>query len=280
MADSILLAVEHGVATVTLNRPDKLNAFAGDMRERLIVALDQVASHGDARVLMITGAGRGFCAGGDVQHMRTLQERGAGFDELSPLLELGRAIVTRIEALRIPSIAALNGVAAGAGASLALACDLRVASDQASLGVTFAKIGLHPDWGATWMLPRRVGLARALELGWLGDMVAADEMLRIGLANHVWPAAEFAGRATTFAQRLAAAPQTAVRHLRQTMRASFGRSLEECLDAEVQAQIACWNSPDTAEGLGAFVEKRVPIFKAPALEPADAAPSAAARRFE
>lgn len=280
MADSILLSIDDGVATVTLNRPDKLNAFADDMRERLIAVLDQVASRADARVLVITGAGRGFCAGGDVRYMHALRERQAGFQELSPLLEGGRAVVTRIEALPIPSIAAINGVAAGAGASLALACDLRVASDAASFGLTFARIGLHPDWGATYALPRIVGLARALEMSWLGDMIDAPEMLRAGIVNHVWPAVEFGERVATLARRLAAAPRNAVRHVRQSMRASGDRTLNQCLDAEVAAQMACWKSPDVSEGLAAFVGKRTPEFDAPALEFAEAGPSSAARRFE
>src|SRR5580765_1903012 len=161
MAELIRYEVRDAVATLTLNRPEKLNAFAEDMREQLVAALERVAAEGEARVLILTGAGRAFCAGGDVNHMASLKQRHADFRELKPLMELGRAVVTRIEALPFPTIAAVNGVAAGAGINLALACDLRVASDSASFGETFVRIGLHPDWGGTYYLPRFVGLARA-----------------------------------------------------------------------------------------------------------------------
>jgi len=280
MAELIRYEVRDAVATLTLNRPDKLNAFAEDMREQLVAALERVAMEGEARVLILTGAGRAFCAGGDVHHMASLKQRQADFRELKPLMELGRAVVTRIEALPFPTIAAVNGVAAGAGINLALACDLRVASDQASFGETFVRIGLHPDWGGTYYLPRFVGLARALEMCWLGDVVDAAAALRIGLVNHVWPQASFADEVRRFADRLAAAPRTSVRHIKQSLRAAFDRTLNQCLDAELQSQAACWQSEDVVEGLGAFVERRVPEFEAPPLELVDTAPGSAALRFE
>ncbi len=264
MSDLILTHVAGGVATVTLNRPEKLNAFADDMRERLAGALDAVAAHADARVLVLTGAGRAFCAGGDVKHMAALQERGAGFDALRPLLDAGRAVVERLAALPIPTLAAVNGPAAGAGMNLALACDLRVASDQATFGETFVKIGLHPDWGGTYHLPRMAGLARSLEWCWLGDPIGADEALRAGLVSRVWPLAEFEDGWRSLAARLAAAPAASVRAAKRTLRASAGRTLGECLDAEAEAQAECWASPDSGEGLRAFVEKRAPRFGAAA----------------
>jgi 2-(1,2-epoxy-1,2-dihydrophenyl)acetyl-CoA isomerase len=280
MAELVLHHAADGIATLTLNRPEKLNAFADDMREQLVRALDRVAGEGDARVLVLTGAGRAFCAGGDVHHMAALKERDADYRELKSLLELGRAIVTRLEALPIPTIAAVNGVAAGAGLNLALACDLRVATDQASFGETFSRVGLHPDWGGTFFLPRLVGPSRALEMCWLGDTIDAAEALRIGLVNHVWSAAAFAENLRALASRLAAAPQTSLRHIKQSLRASCDRTLNQCLDAEVTAQAACWASPDVGEGLRAFVEKRSPEFESPALEFAEAAPSSSSRRFE
>ena len=266
MAELIRYELRDTVATLTLNRPEKLNAFAEDMREQLVAALDRVAAEGEARVLVITGAGRAFCAGGDVHHMASLKQSGADFRELKRLMELGRAVVTRIEALPFPSIAAVNGVAAGAGINLALACDLRVASDAASFGETFVRIGLHPDWGGTYFLPRFIGLARALEMCWLGDVVDAGEALRIGLVNHVWTHDVFERETRAFAARLAAAPRTSVRAIKQSLRAAFDRTLNQCIDNETDAQTACWQSPDVAEGLGAFVEKRAPEFEAPPLE--------------
>ena len=280
MSDLVLYRAEEGVVTITLNRPDKLNAFGDDMREQLIAALDRVRRDSEARVLVITGAGRAFCAGGDVHHMLGLKKRDADFRELKPLLEYGQAIVTRLDGLSIPTIAAVNGPAAGAGINLALACDLRLASDQATFGETFVRIALHPDWGGTFYLPRLVGLARALELCWLGESVDAAEALRIGLVNHVWPQNEFAAKANDFAARLAAAPQTSVRLVKQTLRAALDRTLNQCLDAEVQAQKACWASDDAAEGLAAFAEKRKPEFQGEPVAAGDVGPSDGGRRFE
>ena len=280
MSQSILLEVTDGIAVVTLNRPDKLNAFADDMREQLIATLDVVASRVDVRVLVITGAGKGFCSGGDVQHMVALQARGADFVELEPLLEAGRGIVMRLAAFQIPVIAAVNGVAAGAGCNLALACDVRLASAEARFGETFVRIGLHVDWAGAHHLPRWVGTAQALDLCWTGELVGAEDALRMGLVQRVWPAAEFAEGWRAYARALAEAPQTSVRATKRTLRASLARTLEQNLAAEIAAQAACWASPDAGEGLRAFVQKRSPRFAAPALAESDRPPSAAARRFE
>jgi 2-(1,2-epoxy-1,2-dihydrophenyl)acetyl-CoA isomerase len=262
MPDLILTQVAGGVATVTLNRPDKLNSFAGDMRERLADALASIATREDVRVLVLTGAGRAFCAGGDIQHMVGLKERRESFDSLRGLLDAGRTVITRLAELPFPTLAAIHGPAAGAGLNLALACDLRVASDQATFGETFVRIGLHPDWGGTYFLPRLAGTGRALEMCWLGDSIDAADALRAGLVHRVWAQAEFERNWRELASRLAAAPATSVRQVKQTLRASAGRTLEECLDAEAAAQAACWASADSGEGLRAFVEKRAPVFGA------------------
>ena len=260
MPDLVLLDVREGVATLTLNRPEKLNSFAGDMRERLGEALDRVIADPTVRVLVITGAGRAFCAGGDVAHMVALRERAASFEEFEPMLDAGRVAVTRLAALGIPTVARVNGAAAGAGLNLALACDLRVASDQATFGETFVRLGLHPDWGGTYSLVRRVGLSKALELCWLGDMIDAAEALRIGLVNRVVPHATLDDEVGRLAARLAAAPQTSLRLIKRTLTAAPHRSLAECIEAEVDAVATCWETEDVAEGVRAFVEKRAPRF--------------------
>ncbi|MEO5617402.1 MAG: enoyl-CoA hydratase-related protein [Candidatus Eisenbacteria bacterium] len=282
MPDLILTHVAGGVATVTLNRPDKLNAFADDMRERLAEALDALTIRDDVRVLVLTGAGRAFCAGGDIKHMVALKERAESFESLGELLQAGRAVITRLAALPFPTLAAVNGPAAGAGLNLALACDLRVASDQATFGETFVRIGLHMDWGGTYFLPRLVGTSRALELCWLGDPVGADEALSLGLVNRVWAHAEFEPGWREWAARLAAAPATSVRLSKQSLRASARRTLTECLDAETAAQAACWRSTDSSEGLRAFMEKRAPVFAAvtPAAGAEESAWGTRGARFE
>ena len=279
MNDLVILAEADGVATVLLNRPEKLNAFTVEMRAQLGAALDAAAARGP-RALVITGAGRAFSAGGDLHFMVGLKQRGAGYDGLAPLVE-GGDTVARLAALPFPTLAAVNGPAAGGGLNLALACDLVVASEQATFGQTFVRIGLHPDWGGTYFLPRRVGLAKALELCWTGEMIDAREALRIGLVDHVWPHERFDDEVKALATRLASAPQTSVRLAKQTLRAGQERTLAQCLAAETEAQAACWDSPDSGEGIRAFVEKRKAQFGGePAGAPVGAAPSIAARRFE
>ena len=277
MNDLVIVAEADGVATLLLNRPEKLNAFDLPMRERLSDALDTVAARG-ARVLVITGAGRGFSAGGDLGFMTDLKARSAGYDGLRPLVEGGGSAVTRLQALPFPTIAAVNGPAAGGSLNLALACDLVVATEQATFGETFVRIGLHVDWGGSYFLPRRVGLAKALELCWTGDMIDAREALRIGLVDRVWPHDRFPAEVKALAERLASAPQASVRLAKQSLRAGLARTLAECLAAETEAQAECWASPDSAEGIRAFVEKRKPAFGAG--EAAEAPTARAGARFE
>jgi 2-(1,2-epoxy-1,2-dihydrophenyl)acetyl-CoA isomerase len=261
MPDPVLLAEADGIATLVLNRPDKLNAFADEMREAFVAAIDAVAASATGRVLVITGAGRAFCAGGDVGFMVRLKQEGRSFDAgLGPLVDTGRTGIARLWALPIPTIAAVNGAAAGGGANLALACDLRVASDRASFGQSFVKIGLHPDWGGTYFLPRLVGVAKALELSWLGDQVDAAEALRIGMVERVVAHDRLMDEARALAARLAAAPRGVVRAIKRTMRAGALRGLDACLADEYETQAACWDDPDSTEGVRAFVERRAPVF--------------------
>jgi len=248
------------IATITLNRPDKLNAFSGTMREELLDALVVAEHDADCRVVVITGAGRAFCAGGDVDFMSGLQREGnvAAFQKL---LDAGRDVILQIATMEKPVIASINGVAAGAGCNLALACDYRIASDAAKLGETFVKIGLHPDWGGTWLLPRLVGRSRAAELLLTGRIVDADEALAIGIVDRVVPAAELAVETAKLAQSIANAPPIAVAGVKRALAASERNDLRAQLELEAEHQLRAFQSRDAAEGMNAFFEKRLPAFR-------------------
>lgn len=256
----MLLRVEDGVAWITLNRPDRLNAFAGTMRDELHDAIDRAAASPEVRVMVITGAGRGFCTGADVEVMGDLLARGddAAFEKL---VEAGMRVVRRLAAVEQPTIAAVNGAAAGAGASLALACDFRIASERASIGITFNRIGLHPDWGATWFLPRLVGPGRAAELVMSARMVEAREAERIGLFERVFGEDRFQDEVRQAATELAAKPPLAIRAAKRTLRASLDGTLDDALLAERTQQMRCFRSADAREGIAAFREKRAAVFR-------------------
>lgn len=257
-AGAVRLRVDDGIGWITLDRPERLNALAGRMREDLAEAVEQVAEDREIRVLVVTGAGRAFCAGADVDVMTDLLDRGdeatfAGF------VEAGTRVVRAIRGAPQPVIAGLNGVAAGAGASLAAACDFRLMSDAASVGFTFNRIGLHPDWGATHFLPLLVGAGRAAELILSARMLDAAEAERIGFAQRVVPAPEFEAALSALASELAAKPPIALRHVKKTL-ASGDDGLERKLALEAAAQMDCFRSADVREGIAAFREKRTPRF--------------------
>jgi 2-(1,2-epoxy-1,2-dihydrophenyl)acetyl-CoA isomerase len=256
---NMLLARDAGVGTLTLNRPEKLNAFAGDMRRELGDALEELEADASVRVIVITGAGRGFCAGADVGYMAELMAK-SDVESMTALIEAGRRVVTTIRASSKPVIASVNGVAAGGGANLALACDLRIASREAKLGQTFNRIGLHPDWGGTYFLPRLVGPAKALELFWLADVIDADECLRLGLFNRVVAPDALAAETMALARTLAAKPALALSLAKRAVYKSMSHTLPEMLDYELDAQLRCFRSGDAREGITAFTEKRAPKF--------------------
>lgn len=248
------------IAAITLNRPDKLNAFTGTMREELLDALRAAERDQDCRVVVITGAGRAFCAGGDVDYMSGLQREG-NVTAFRKLLDAGRDVILQIAAMEKPVIASINGVAAGAGCNLALACDYRIASDAAKLGETFVKIGLHPDWGGTWLLPRLAGRSRAAELLMTGRIVDANEALAIGLVDRVVPAAELASETAKLASAIAAAPPIAVAGIKRAIAAAERNELRAQLELEAENQLQAFQSRDAAEGMSAFFEKRPPAFR-------------------
>ena len=264
--EHILTSVDAGVGTVTLNRPDRLNAFAGTMREEVSEAVEMMDRDTSVRVIVITGAGRAFCAGADVGYMAELAERD-DVDSLAALVEAGRRVVTAIRESRKPVIGSINGVAAGGGANLALACDIRIASEHARLAQSFNKIGLHPDWGATYFLPRLVGPAKALELFWTAEVLEAGECLRLGLFNRVVPHGTLEQATRDFAQMLAGKPFEPIARAKRAVYASLDRSLSEMLDYELEAQLACFRTADAREGIRAFVEKRTPTFTPTAARP-------------
>jgi 2-(1,2-epoxy-1,2-dihydrophenyl)acetyl-CoA isomerase len=250
------LDTEAGVATVTLNRPDALNALTVPMKEALLAALRRLEREKAIRALVLTGAGRAFCAG---QDLRERLEPGA-----APLgvevRERYNPIIRAMRGLPKPIIGAINGVAAGAGASLAMACDLRVASEAASFALAFGRVGLVPDSGATWLLPRLVGAARAAELALLNDPVPADEALRIGLVSRVVPADQLATEAHAIATRLAAGAPRAIALTKGALNAAWDHDLDAALEYEAHLQDLAGRTNDHAEGMAAFMDKRPPRF--------------------
>ena len=251
---NIETATADGITTITLNRPDKLNAFAGTMREDLLAALERAEADSGCRVVVITGAGRAFCAGGDVEFMHGLRERNdvAG---LKKLLDAGAAIVTRIDSMSKPVIAAINGVAAGAGCNLALACDYRIASDAAKLAESFIRIGLHPDWGGTWFLPRLAGSGRAFEMMMTGRAVEANEALEIGIVDGVVPAGSFEAEVASLARGFASAPAVAAAGIKRALRASARNELKAQLVVESENQANAFRSAEAAERIASFAKK-------------------------
>jgi 2-(1,2-epoxy-1,2-dihydrophenyl)acetyl-CoA isomerase len=248
------------ITTITLNRPEKLNAFAGTMREDLLAAIRAAADDQDCRVVIITGAGRAFCAGGDVEYMSGLQKNG-DVDAFRKLLNAGRDVVTQIADMPKPVIASVNGIAAGAGCNLALACDYRIASDTAKLGETFVKIGIHPDWGGTWFLPRLVGPSRAFELLMTGRMVDAAEALAIGMVDRVVPLTDLPEQTTALARAIAQGPPQAIADIKRALSASRTKSLSAQIELESEHQVRAFLSRDAGEGMAAYFEKRAPKFE-------------------
>lgn len=256
----VLVSVEDGIGRLVLDRPGKLNAFHGEMRDEIADGLERLGADDDARVVVVTGRGRAFAAGADVSYLAELIEE-QRLEEARALVDAGRRVVEAVAAAPKPVIAALNGPAAGGGANLALACDLRIAAESASIGQTFNRIGLHPDWGGTYFLPRLVGPAKAAELIFTGEMVGAREAERIGLVNRVVPDDELRTEVAELAGRLAGKPTLPLRLAKRAVRRSLDSSLEEMLDYELEAQTRCFQSRDAREGVRAFLEKREPEFE-------------------
>jgi 2-(1,2-epoxy-1,2-dihydrophenyl)acetyl-CoA isomerase len=255
---TIQYSVTGGVARLTLNRPERLNSFNGEMHAEVRAALARVAGDG-ARVLVLSGAGRGFCAGQDLGD-RLVAPGGARADLGESIERNYKPLILALHELPLPVIAAVNGVAAGAGASIALACDIVIAARSASFIQAFCRLGLVPDSGATWFLPRLVGNARALGLAMLGERLGAAEAAEWGLIWRCVEDAEFAAAVDRLAGELAAAPTRGIVRTREAMQGSWRRSLAEQLDVERDLQRELGYTDDYAEGVAAFTEKRAPRF--------------------
>ena len=247
---------EAGVGTITLNRPGALNALTVPMKQALLAALRRLEREEVVRAVIFTGAGRAFCAG---QDLRERLEPGA-----APLgvevRERYNPIIRAMRRLSKPIVGAINGVAAGAGASLAMACDIRIASEAASFALAFGRVGLVPDSGATWFLPRLVGAARAAELALLNDSISAADAERIGLVGRVVPAPELATEARAVAARLATGAPRALALTKRALDAAWTHDLDAALEYEAHLQDLAGRTKDHAEGMAAFLEKRTPRF--------------------
>lgn len=248
------------ITTLRLNRPEKLNALNPEMGQALVHAMLRAADDKEVRAVIVTGAGRAFCAGGDLELIREIRKRKAS-RELVRLLVAGKELCLAIATMTKPVIAAVNGAAAGGGMNIALACDMRIASDQAKFAESFANVGLYPDFGGTYFLPRIVGLALAAELFYTAETLTAEDALRLGIVNRVCPAEQFDAEVRKLAEVLAAAPPIALRDVKRTILADDRKILEGKLDEEIRLQTHCFESEDCLEGLNAFFEKRKPNFR-------------------
>jgi 2-(1,2-epoxy-1,2-dihydrophenyl)acetyl-CoA isomerase len=248
--------VSDAVATLTLDRPDALNALTIRLKQELLAALRAAERDPAVRTIVLTGAGRAFCAGQDLAE-RLLPDAPSLGDELR---ERYNPLIRAMRASSKPILGSINGVAAGAGVSLALACDLRIASDAASFVLAFGRIGLVPDSGATWFLPRLVGSAKAAEIALLGDPLAADDAARLGLVTRVVPAGSLAEETTAAAARLAAMAPRAVALAKRALARAWDVGLDDQLEYEAYLQQLAGATADHAEGLAAFREKRHPRF--------------------
>lgn len=249
--------VAEGVATITLDRPDALNALTVGLKRELLAAVMAAGRDPAVRAVVLTGAGRAFCAGQDLRERMQPDAAPLAVE----LRERYNPIVLAMRALDKPILGAINGVAAGAGASLAFACDVRIAAEGATFVLAFGRIGLVPDSGATWLLPRLVGGAKAMELALLDEPLAAADAERFGLVARVVPADRLAQEAATLAGRLAASAPLALALTKRAIRGSVESGLEEALEYEALVQGLAGASADHAEGVAAFLEKRAPRFR-------------------
>ncbi len=255
MYETLLVETRDGVRVITLNRPEVLNAISAQLGKDLLDALREAERGAEVRCVLLTASGRGFCAGAD------LREQAPGHTSLGDLLRTRyNGIVLRMRTMDKPVIAAINGVAAGAGCNLALAADLRIASDRASFIEVFSRVGLIPDSGGTWLLPRLVGTGRALEMMFFADPVDAQAAERLGLVNRVVPHEDLMPRAMEWAARLAAGPTRAYGLIKRGVNRGVATHFADALEYEAQLQEIAGRTEDHREGVAAFLAKRPPVY--------------------
>jgi 2-(1,2-epoxy-1,2-dihydrophenyl)acetyl-CoA isomerase len=265
-ANPLLIDVKDRVATLTFNRPHKLNALSPDMIAQSLAALERFANDPEVGCIVVTGAERGFCAGGDVNAMDTANTSAASagpstFERRVDRQRAAHRLPGLLYALPKVTIAAVNGPAAGAGLGIALACDMRIASDKAKFTTAFAKVGFGGDFGITWPLTRLLGEAKAKELLFLSDVLSAAEALQIGLVNRLVEHADHMRAVQELAARIANGPQVSYRYMKENVRLAATQDYASMLDREAWTHLRCGDTEDHREGARAFVEKRPPAFK-------------------
>jgi 2-(1,2-epoxy-1,2-dihydrophenyl)acetyl-CoA isomerase len=260
-AGPVVIEAKHdGIATLVMNRPERLNALNNDLAVAVNEALARIAQDDSVRVVVITGAGRAFCAGGDLAALGKGRQTGKTQD-LEPILRAGMQMVLKMRTMPQPVIAAVNGPAAGAGMNVALAADIRIAAEEATFGQNFVKVGLFPDYGGMFLLPQLVGPAKAAELFYTGDMIDAKTALSLGIVNQVVPASQLEAEVKALAEKIARGPSLPIRAVKKDLFAREEKELARALDNEVQEQIRCYLSEDCKEGIQAFFERRSPKFQ-------------------
>ncbi|MEM7466677.1 MAG: enoyl-CoA hydratase-related protein [Pseudomonadota bacterium] len=259
MSNELLFDTEEQLGIITFNRPEVMNAFGDSTRPELLAALSSAEQNSDIGCVIITGTGKAFSAGGDIKSMRD-QQAANDIDTITSRMSVAAEIVLLIREMTKPVIAAINGPAGGAGVNLALACDLRYASEKAIFAESFAKIGLMPDWGGHYLLPQLVGTAKALELFMLGERIDAQTALKLGIINDVFSADGFLDEVKSRAHQLAKAPRNTITAIKQCTYASVHQSLADTLRMEQAMQGELFLSDNAKEGMRAFLEKREAIF--------------------
>jgi enoyl-CoA hydratase/carnithine racemase len=259
--ETILLEKKEGVGVLTLNRPERMNAFDEKMEAEFVQVIQEVSQDDEIRVLVVTGAGKAFCAGADVGRMSSGERKPKGAEEIRRGFRNIQGIILGLHRLEKPTIAMVNGVAVGGGFDLACACDLRTGSENARFMVAFTRIGLFPGWGGTWLYPRIIGIPKAAEMLFTGDFLEAKDAERFGLLNNLVPAAELEKETMNLARRIANGPPIAIRLAKMQLYKGLEMDLETAMQVAAACETITLTSEDHKEGVAAFREKRPPRYK-------------------